>query len=62
MEVKYTFLLSPLDLRWNDFTIKGLLIPLIHRLLILSATNELNTQLIEINEPKIISLAKRINK
>ena len=54
---------SPLDLKWNDFTMKGLLIPLIHRLLILSATNELNTQLIEVNEPKIISLTKElINK
>ena len=57
------FFTSPLDLKWNDFTIKGLLIPLIHRLLILSATNELNTQLIEVNEPKIISLTKElINK
>ena len=57
------FFTSPLDLKWNDFTMKGLLIPLIHRLLILSATNELNTQLIEVNEPKIISLTKElINK
>ena len=54
---------SPLDLKWNDFTIKGLLIPLIHRLLILSGTNELNTQLIEVYEPKIITLSKElINK
>ena len=51
---------SPLDLKWNDFTIKGLLIPLIHRLLILSGTNELNTQLIEVYEPKIISLTKEL--
>jgi hypothetical protein len=57
------FFTSPLDLKWNDFTMKGLLIPLIHRLLILSATNELNTELIEVNEPKIISLTKElINK
>jgi hypothetical protein len=57
------FFTSPLDLRWNDFTIKGLLIPLIHRLLILSATNELNTELIEVYKPKIISLPKElINK
>ena len=54
------FFTSPLDLKWNDFTMKGLLIPLIHRLLILSATNELNTQLIEVNEPKIISLTKEL--
>ena len=57
------FFTSPLDLRWNDFTMKGLLIPLIHRLLILSATNELNTELIEVYKPKIISLPKElINK
>jgi hypothetical protein len=57
------FFTSPLDMKWNDFTIKGLLIPLIHRLLILSATNELNTQRIEINNPKIISLSNElINK
>ena len=57
------FFTSPLDMKWNDFTIKGLLIPLIHRLLILSATNELNIQRIEINNPKIISLSNElINK
>ena len=57
------FFTSPLDMKWNDFTIKGLLVPLIHRLLILSATNELNTQRIEINNPKIISLSNElINK
>ena len=40
-----------------------MLVPLIHRLLILSATNELNTQRIEINNPKIISLSNElINK
>ena len=57
------FFTSPLDLKWNDFAIKGLLIPLIHRLLILSATNELNTELIETFKAKIISLPKDlINK
>ena len=54
------FFTSPLDLSWNDFTIKGLLIPLIHRLLILSAKNELNTDLIEVNKPKIIKLPKEL--
>lgn len=57
------FFTSPLDLSWNDFTIKGLLIPLIHRLLILSATNEMNTQVIEVYKTKVISLSKElINK
>ena len=40
-----------------------MLIPLIHRLLILSATNELNTQVIEVYKTKVISLSKElINK
>ena len=57
------FFTSPLDLEWNDFAIKGLLIPLIHRLLILSAADELNTELIEAYKPKIISIPKDlINK
>ena len=51
---------SPLDLRWNDFSMKGLLIPLIHRLLILSATDELNTELVTIDEPKTIRIPKEL--
>lgn len=49
---------SPIDLRWNDFSLKGLLIPIIHRLIILSATDELNTKSITINSPKRIRLPK----
>jgi len=49
---------SPLDLRWNDFGMKGLLIPLIHRLLILSATNEINTSLVEVGQSKYIKIKK----
>ena len=54
------FFTSPLDLRWNDFTMKGLLIPIIHRLLILSATNELNTTKVEVDMPKIIKISKEL--
>ncbi|MBC8346037.1 MAG: BatA domain-containing protein [Candidatus Marinimicrobia bacterium] len=54
---------SPLDLRWNDFGMKGLLIPLIHRLLILSATNEINTSMVEVGQEKYIKIKKElINK
>ncbi len=54
---------SPLDLRWNDFGMKGLLIPLIHRLLILSATNEINTSMVEVGQEKYIKINKAlINK
>ncbi len=49
---------SPLDLRWNDFGMKGLLIPLIHRLLILSATDEINTSMVEVGETKYIKIKK----
>ena len=48
------FLSSPLDLNWNNFGLKGLLIPLIHRALILSATDEFNTTPVEIDEIKFI--------
>ena len=49
---------SPLDLKWNDFGIKGLLIPLIHRLLILSATDEINTSMVEVGQSKYIKIKK----
>ena len=39
---------------------KGLLIPIIHRLLILSATNELNTTTVEVDMPKIIKISKEL--
>ena len=47
---------SKLNLRWNDFTIKGLLIPLLHRMLILLATKEFNTQSILVGDMKIIDI------
>ncbi len=51
---------SPLDLRWNDFSMKGLLIPMIHRLLILSATDELNTGMVVVDSPKTIRIPKEL--
>ncbi len=51
---------SPLDLRWNDFGMKGILIPLIHRLLILSATDEINTSMVEVGESKYIKIKKEL--
>ncbi len=52
------FFASPLDLRWNDFSMKGILIPLIHRLLILSASNEINTAIVEVGQEKYIKIKK----
>jgi len=47
---------SKLDLRWNDFTIKGLLVPVLHRMLILLATKEFNTKSIEVGDIKTIDI------
>jgi len=54
------FLSSPLDLSWNNFGLKGLLIPLIHRALILSATDEFNTTPVEIDEIKFIKVPSEL--
>ena len=35
---------SKLNLKWNDFTVKGLLVPILHRMLILLATKEFNSK------------------
>ena len=57
------FLSSPLDLNWNNFGLKGLLIPLIHRALILSATDEFNTTPVLVDETKLIKVpGELINK
>jgi len=47
---------SPLNLRWNDLPVKGLLVPLLHRMLILLATREFNTQPILVGQDKIIDI------
>ena len=47
---------SPLDLRWNDLCVKGLLVPLLHRMLILLGTKEFNTQPLLVGQDKIIDI------
>ena len=47
---------SKLDLRWNDFTVKGLLVPILHRMLILLATKEFNTKSILVGDTKTIDI------
>tara|TARA_Y100000590_G_scaffold469150_1_gene655119 strand:- start:532 stop:2571 length:2040 start_codon:yes stop_codon:yes gene_type:complete len=47
---------SLLDLRWNDLPVRGLLIPLIYRLLILSGTDEINTSPVTVGSSKWISI------
>ena len=48
---------SLLDLKWNNLTLRGLLIPLMHKLLILGGTDEINSLPILVGDPKWITLS-----
>jgi len=43
-----------LDLRWNDLPVRGMVVPLMYRLMVLTGTDEINTAAVLINEPKWI--------
>jgi hypothetical protein len=47
---------STLNLEWNDLSIRGLIIPLMYRLLILAGTDEMNTSPVFVDDVKWISL------
>ena len=47
---------SPLNLGWNDLSVKGLLGPLLHRMLILLGTKEFNVQPLLVGQDKIIDI------
>lgn len=51
---KLFYFTSPLDLRWNDLPLRGLLVPLLHRLLILLATDESTTAPVAVGATKVI--------
>ncbi len=53
---KVFYFTSLLNLNWNDLTLRGLLIPLMHKLLILGGTDEVNSLPVLIGEPKWIML------
>ena len=53
---KVFYFTSLLDLSWNDLTLRGLLIPLMYRLLILGGTDEVNSLPVTVGEPKSIIL------
>ena len=53
---KIFYFSSLLDITWNDLPVRGIVIPLIYRLLILVGTGELNTASVEIDQTKVISL------
>ena len=48
---------SLLDLKWNNLTLRGLLIPLMHKLLILGGTDEINSLPILVGDSKWITLS-----
>ena len=50
------FFSSPIDPTWNDFSLKGILIPMIHRIIAISATDESNISPIIINRIKQIKI------
>ena len=47
---------SLLDFKWTDLPIRGIVVPLLYRLLILTGTDEINTAPVLINESKIIDI------
>ncbi len=53
---KVFYFTSLLNLNWNDFMLRGLLIPLMHKLLILGGTDEVNSLPVVLGEPKWIML------
>lgn len=53
---------SLLDLRWNDLAMRGLIVPLLHRMLMLLATDESNIQLLIVDQEKQIHLDRDLLK
>ncbi len=50
------FLTSPLELEWNNLALKGFIVPLLHRSIILSASDEYNTGSVEVGFTKKIKV------
>ncbi len=49
---------SPIGLDWNDLAMRGLFVPLIHRMIILLATDEENTMPVYAGSEKVIDIPK----
>ena len=52
----FFYFASLLDLRWNDLPIRGMVVPLLYRLIILTGTDEVNTSPVLIDEAKWIAI------
>lgn len=48
-----------LDLKWNDLPIRGLIVPLIYKMLVLTGTEEINTLAITIDESKWMPIKEK---
>ena len=53
---KVFYFSSPFDLGWSDLPIRAIVLPLMHRLMILTGTDAINTAPVLIDEPKWISV------
>ncbi|MFQ6614459.1 MAG: hypothetical protein ACE5D1_06405, partial [Fidelibacterota bacterium] len=51
---------SLMNLAWNDLPMRGLLVPLLHRLLLVSATDETKTAPVEVGQFKILSIPREV--
>ncbi|MDP6532309.1 MAG: BatA and WFA domain-containing protein [Candidatus Marinimicrobia bacterium] len=49
---------SPMNLDWNDLAVRGLSIPLLHRMIVFLATDESNIAAVNVGEPKVIRLTR----
>jgi len=49
-----------LDLKWNDLPVKGILIPMLYKMLMLSGTDEINTAEINVGDIKLISIDQNL--
>jgi hypothetical protein len=54
------YLTSPIGVEWNDMALRGIFVPMIHRMLILLATDESNTLPVYAGDKKEISLPKEL--
>jgi len=54
------YLTSPIGIEWNDLALRGIFVPMIHRMLILLATDETNTLPVYAGVKKEISLPKEL--
>ena len=54
------YLASPIGIEWNDLALRGIFVPLIHRMLILLATDESNTLPVYAGDIKEISFPKEL--